>query len=162
VSAIRRIDVCWAARVAGVASLVAHQAIPSSYGPPRLTLAYPAPGVSVPSERPTVVFHYESGEASDPLDLRSFMVWVGGADRTDHFRATADAAWGPIISGGGEGVRAHTVRARVCTVRGVCAEISTVVTVVALAATKNDHVNKERRGKIIDVVLEVARKLLKS
>jgi hypothetical protein len=161
VSVIRRIDVGLAARVAGVASVLAYQAVPGSYGPPRLMLAYPAPGVSVPSDRPTVVFRYASDEGSDPLDLRTFVVWVDGADRTSHFRVTADAAWGPITSGDGQGVHAHNVRARICTVRGACADLSAIVTVVASVATRNDAVIRERRAKIIDVVLEAARRLLK-
>ena len=160
-SGIRRIDAGWAVRVAGVASLIAHQAMPTLYSPPRLTLAYPAPGMSVPSDNPAVVFRYAPGEASDPLDLRTFAVTVDGADRTRHFRATADAAWGLISDRRGAGLRAHNVRARVCSVRGACAEVAAVVTVAGPVATTNDAPNKERRGKIIDVVLEAARRLLK-
>ena len=160
-SARRRLDVTWMARVAGIASLAAHQPVPASYGPPQLILAHPAPGASVPSDRAAVVFRYAAGEPSDPLDLRSFVVWVDGVDRTPHFRVTADAAWGPIIGAGGKGVHAHDVRARVCSVRGACTELSAIVTVVASVPTDDDAVNKTRRGKIIDVVLEAARRLLK-
>lgn len=160
-STMRRIDVFWAARVASLASLLAQPPVANSYGPPRLALAYPAAGASVPSDSPTVVFRYASAEASDPLDLRSLVVVVDGADRTSHFRATADAAWGPIINGRGEGIRAHSVRARICTVRGVCAEVSAIVAVLGSAVVKDDSVTKARRGKIIDVVLEMARRLLR-
>jgi hypothetical protein len=107
------------------------------------------------------VLRYVSGDASDRLDLRSFVVLVDGTDRTSHFQITADAAWGPIINGGGEGIRAHDVRARVCTVRGACAEVAATVTVVASLVTKHDTVNKVWRGKIIDAALEAARRLLK-
>ncbi len=155
----RRLDIAWAARVAGIASLVTHPA--SSYGPPQLTLAHPAPGATVPSDNAAIVFRYAAGEANDPLDLRSFAVRVDGVDRTPHFRVTADAAWGLLAGAGGRGVHAYDVRARVCSVRGACAEISAIVAVVTSLPTNDDTVNKARRGKIIDIALEAARRLLK-
>lgn len=159
-SAIRRIDVFWAARLASLASLLAQQQVPNSYGPPRLIVAYPTAGASVPSGRPTVMFRYASDEPSDPLDLRSLMILVDSVDRTAHFRATADAAWGPIIDGPAERIAAHRVQARICTVRGACAEVSAIVTVIASGVT-TDAMSKDRRGKLIDIVLEAARRLLK-
>ena len=114
----RRIDGGWAVRVASVASLVAQGATSVLPGAPILVLSYPAPGVSVPGDNATVVFRYAMDDASDPLDLRSFRITVDGVDRTSHFRVTADAAWGAIAHGGDAGLRAHDVRARVCTIRG--------------------------------------------
>jgi hypothetical protein len=150
----------WAARVASVASLVAHDAVPDSAAAPRLTIVYPLPGVSIPSENPAVVLRYSSGDVSDPLDLRSLVILVDGRDRTGHFRVTADAAWGRIVDGA-TGINAHEVEARVCTVRGVCARLSAIVTVVAPVVAKPAAVDKERRGKVIDVFLEAARRLLR-
>ena len=160
-SARRRLDIAWVARVAGIASLATHDPVPASDGPPQLTLAHPAPGASVPSDNAAIVLRYAAGEASDPLDLRSFAVWVDGVDRTLHFRVTAEAAWGPIVGAGGRGVRAHDVRARVCSVRGVCAELTAIVNVMAALSTNDHAVDKARRGKFIDIVLEATRRLLK-
>jgi hypothetical protein len=161
VSARRRLDITWMARAAGIASLVAHHPVPAPYGPPQLLLAHPAPGASVPGDKAAVIFRYVAGEDTDPLDLRSFAVLVDGVDRTLHFRVTADAAWGPIVSASGRGVQAHEIRARLCSVRGVCAELRAIVTVVGGLSTKNEDVDKTRRARIIDIVLEAARRLLK-
>lgn len=158
---IRRIDGGWAVRVAGVASVLAQQAMSAAYNPPRLVLAYPAAGVTVPSNNATVVFRYALGDPSDPLDLRSFAVVVDGADRTPHFRVTADAAWGAISDQGKAGIRGHEVQARICSVRGVCSEVTAIVTVVGAISTSDDVAKRERRRKLIDVLLEAARKLLR-
>lgn len=157
---IRRIDGGWAVRLAGMASVVAQQAMSAGYAPPRLVLAYPAPGVSVPGDHATVIFQYASTD-TDALDLRSFSVTVDGIDRTSHFRVTADAAWGTIITGDTAGIRAHDVRARICSVRGVCANANVIVAVVGSAVPAKPSPSKERRGKIIDVLLEMMRRLLR-
>ena len=159
-SALVRAGVRWAARVASVASLVVHDTVPDLAAAPRLTIVHPLPGVSIPSENPALVLRYTSGDVSDPLDLRSLEILVDGRDRTPHFRVTADVAWGPIVDGA-TGISAHEVEARVCTVRGVCVRISAIVTVVSPVATKQPEVNKDRRGKLIDVFLEAARRLLR-
>ena len=161
-SAIRRIDAGWAVRVASVASLVAQQATSAIYRPPTLVLAYPAPGVSVPGDNATVVFHYAVEDLSDPLDLRSFTVLVDGVDRTTHFRVTADAAWGAIMPSAEVGIRAYDVRARVCTIRGVCAELSTVVPVITAPRLAKGHgIHRNRWVKLVDVTLEMVRRLLR-
>ena len=157
---IRRVDRVWAVRMAGLASVVAHQTMTASYAPPRLVLAYPAPGVSIPGDNATVVFQYAS-TAADPLDLRSFQVMVDSTDRTSHFRVTASAAWGTIAAGDAAGIRAHDVRARVCSVRGVCANAHAIVPVVGSSVPAKPSLTRERRGKIIDLLLELARRLLK-
>lgn len=159
-SAIRRFDAGWAVRVAGVASLVAQQA--AMHSAPTLVLAYPAPGVSVPGDNATVVFRYAAGDVSDPLDLWTFRITVDGIDRTSHFRVTADAAWGAIVQGVEAGLRAHEVRARVCTIRGACAELSTVVTVItAVGVAKARGARKARWIKLVDVTLEMLRRLMR-
>src|SRR5688500_13265599 len=138
-SVIRRIDAGWAVRVASVASLLAQQTTSAAYGLPTLVLAYPAPGVSVPGDNATVVFRYAWGDNGDPLDLRTFRVLVDGVDRTSHFRATADAAWGTIVQGGQSGIQAHDVHARVCTVRGACAELGAIITVITPPGITRDE-----------------------
>lgn len=155
---IRRIDGGWAVRVAGVASVLAQHAMSTAYTPPRLVVAYPAPGVSVPADNATVIFQYASTDA-DPFELRSFRVIVDGVDRTSHFRVTADAAWGVIADGNEVGLRVHDVRARICSVRGVCVGTQAIVSVLGTA--RSTSLSKDRRGKIIDVFLEMARRLLK-
>jgi hypothetical protein len=148
--------------MAGVASLVAQQATSAIHGAPIVVLAYPAPGVSVPGDNPTVVFRYVAGDDSDPLDLRTFRVLVDGVDRTSHFRATAEAAWGTIVPSPEAGIRAHDVRARVCTIRGACAEVSAVVTVITARGDATDErVGKARWVKLVDVTMEMLRRLMR-
>lgn len=159
-SGVRRVNGAWAVRVAGLASVVAHPTMTAGYTPPRLVLAYPAPGVSIPGDNATVVFQYASTDA-DPLDLRSFQVTVDSTDRTSHFRVTASTAWGTIAAGDGTGIRAHDVRARICSVRGVCANANAIVAVVGPSAPAKPSLTRERRGKIIDIFLELTRRLLK-
>lgn len=160
-SAIRRIDAGWAVRMAGVASLVAQQATSAIHGAPTVVLAYPAAGVSVPGDSPTVVFRYLAGDASDPLDLRTLRVLVDGLDRTPHFRVTAEAAWGAIVQSPEAGIRAHDVRARVCTIRGACAEVSAVVTVITVQGDATDEMRKARWVKLVDVTMEMLRRLMR-
>ena len=150
-----------AARVAGLASLVAHQVIPESDVAPRIVLAHPRPGVSVPRSSATVLFRYAAGEASDPIDLRTFAVFVDDVDRTAHFRVTADAAWGTIVDADGNGLKAHSVRARICSIRGVCAEVGANVVVVGDAVPQAAKLRRTRREKFIDLFLEAARRLLR-
>jgi hypothetical protein len=147
--------------VAGLASLVAQQATSAAHEPPILVLAHPAAGVSVPAENATVIFRYAVRDATDPLDLRSFEVLVDGVERTSHFRTTADAAWGTIADGGGTGLRAHDVRARVCTIRGVCVEVGAIITVTGADGRAREAVEKKRWVKVIDIALEMARRLLR-
>lgn len=161
-SGIRRVDARWAVRVASVASLVAQQPTSVVLGTPTLILSYPTPGVSVPGDNATVVFRYATDDAGDPLDLRSFRITVDGVDRTSHFRVTADAAWGSIAQGVEAGLRAHDVRARVCTIRGVCAELSAVVTVLtASREAKSEGARRARWGRVVDVTLEMLRRLMR-
>ncbi len=156
----RWVDGNWAVRVAGVASVVAQQTLSTGYAPPRLVLAHPAPGVSVPGDQSTVVFQYASADA-DPLDLRTLTVTVDGVDRTPHFRVTADAAWGRIADGDEVGIRAYDIRARICSVRGICVSAGAIVSVLGKPGARQTSPNKDRRGRIIDILLEMARRLLK-
>ena len=154
--------VVWrAARVAGLASLVAHQAIPASDAAPRIVLAHPRAGMSVPRSSATVMFRYAAGESGDPIDLRTFVVFVDDVDRTSHFRVTGDAAWGTIVDADGSGLKAHSVRARICSIRGVCAEVSANIVVVGEAVAQGVKLRPTRREKFVDLFLEAARRLLR-
>lgn len=150
-----------AARVAGLASLIAHQGMPGSEVAPQIVLAHPTAGSSVPRNSATVLFHYAAGGTSDPIDLRTFAVFVDDIDRTSHFRVTADAAWGTIVDADGNGLNAHSVRARICSIRGVCAEVSANVVVVGEAVPQGAKLRRTRREKFIDLLLEATRRLLR-
>jgi hypothetical protein len=144
-----------------VASLFAQQAVHGSSEPPTLMLVYPGPGVLLPHDNPTVMFRYLAGDSDDPLDLRRFTVYVDGVERTSHFRVTADVAWGLLVSDSREGIREHTVRARICSVRGICSEVRAMVTVIGSSPAPNDGEALQRRRKLIDILLEAARRLMK-
>jgi hypothetical protein len=88
------------------------------------------------------------------------VILVDGRDRTGHFRVTADEAWGTIVNGA-TGISAHEVEARVCTVRGVCVRLCTMVTVVSPVPATQAPVSTDRRGRMIDLLLEAARRLLR-
>jgi hypothetical protein len=134
------------------------------YRPPALALVQPAAGGSVPQDRPVVVFRFAPGEPNDPTDPESFAVTVDGEDRVSLFQISSNEAWGPLAAsrdGGGPSISvgAHQVVARLCSERGVCAEVVTTVT-VAPAATASDKPVEERRKAVIRVLLDAARKLL--
>src|SRR3712207_547682 len=52
-----------------------------AYRTPSLALVQPASGGTVPQDKPVVVFRLMQGDASDPIDARSFVVTVDGQDR---------------------------------------------------------------------------------
>lgn len=116
-------------------------AVPAPISPlpaPSIELVHPAPGSTIPSDRPTVFFRYGPGVASDPIEDGSFQLWVDGIERSSGFRVGNGEAWGvasdrPLTPG------AHLVIARVCSVRGVCAAANNIVVAVPTApASPND------------------------
>lgn len=134
------------------------------YRSPVLALVQPAVGVSVPEDRPIVVFRFAPGEADDPIDARSFAVSVDGDDRTPLFQATATEAWGTLAALGHSTIPAgaHQIVARICSSRGACAEASAVVTVVA-PGVASDAIRKDDRrtkGRLIQAVLSALKELL--
>jgi hypothetical protein len=121
---------------AGTATLAPYRA-------PLIALVQPAPASaggstaagSVPRDRPVVVFRFAAGEPDDPLDVRSFVVAVDGADRTALFQTTVAQAWGSLASDeqrarGELAVGAHRVVARICSTRGACGVADAQVVVV--------------------------------
>jgi hypothetical protein len=111
------------------------------------------------------VFRFSPGEAFDPIDARSFSVALDGADRTPFYHVSADEAWGalgdderPITAG------VHTVDARICSMRGVCAVASTTIIVAPATPVVTDSVEHARprstRRRLLEALLSAARKLL--
>lgn len=137
----------------------------SPYRRPVITLVQPGLGVSVPNDRPVVVFRFLPGEPLDPIDATSLRVSVNGSDRTSLFQATAAEAWGPLgpLNDGAPAIveGPHDVIARICSVRGACSEVAATVHVAASRATGNDVKPSEGRRSLVDVLIEAARKLLR-
>jgi hypothetical protein len=167
------------------ASLRAQQPIPAPpsatlapYRAPVIALVQPAPfgtaglttgAGSVPQDRPVVVFRFAAGEPDDPLDVGSFVVAVGGADRTALFQTTASQAWGPLASAeqlarGELTAGVHRVVARICSTRGTCAtaeaQLLVVPGVVGPAATDETKPAHSGARRVLRVVLSATRKLL--
>jgi hypothetical protein len=102
--------------------------------PPSILLAYPANGGALPADKPLIVFRYASADGNDPIDPTAFRAAVDGVDRTARFRITPTEAWGQLTdSSASPGLTpgAHLIGARVCSVRGVCGEVTARVEVRA-------------------------------
>ena len=140
------------------------QAPVAAYRPPVIALVQPPPGGSVPSDKPVVVFRFAPSDSSDPIDARSFAVTVDGEDRTALFQVTATEAWGsllpaPIEGSGAAPTGLHQVAARICSIRGACAEVSERVTLVASEAAAAEAPIDRKRG-LLDLLLLALRKLI--
>jgi hypothetical protein len=136
----------------------------SVYRPPALALVQPAAGGSVPEDKPVLVFRFIPGEPNDLIDLRSFVVTVDGTDRSALFHVTSAEAWGPLSPVGANGrptasAGPHQVSARICSTHGACSETSAMVMVVPSPSVAED--SDDRRRSFLDVLLDVARKLLR-
>ena len=134
----------------------------AAYRAPVIALVQPAGGGTVPQDKPVVVFRFAQGEATDPLDARSFAVSVDGEDRTALFQVAAAEAWGPLADGAHAlAAGAHQVTARICSARGACAAVSATVTIVPpQQAGASTAASGSRRERLIDLVLQAARRLL--
>jgi hypothetical protein len=138
------------------------------YRAPLIALVQPAgtAGGFVPQDRPVVVFRFAAGEADDPLDVRSLVVAVDGADRTVLFQTSASEAWGALADD--EAVRrgklaagAHRVAARICSARGACGSTEAQVLVVpGLVTEKATAADESRRRRVLGAVLGIARRLI--
>jgi hypothetical protein len=49
----------------------------------------------------------------------------------------------------------------VCTIRGVCVEVGAIITVTGADGRAREAVEKKRWVKVIDIALEMARRLLR-
>ena len=133
------------------------------YRPPAIALVQPAAGGSVPRDRPVVLFRFAPGEPNDPVDVASFAVSVDGGDRTAVFQISSSEAWGPLSPGGDAEISAggHQVVARICSVRGACAEVKTTIEVAAPAvASPDEPAPTRKRRALLELLVEAARKLL--
>jgi len=119
---------------------------------------------------PVVVFRFAAGEADDPLDVRSFIVAVDGADRTALFQTTAAQAWGPLaddaaLAKGELAAGLHRVVARICSTRGACATADEQVLVIpGMAAPPSNastaHVKRSLVRRALGALGEATRKIL--
>ena len=131
------------------------------YHAPQLALVQPASGGSVPQDRPIIVFRFAPGDSSDPVDERSFTVWVDGADRSALFQSARDMAWGalapseelPSLAAG-----AHAIVARIGSIRGACSDVS--VSVAVTAATASIAAPADRKRTLLDLLLAAVKKIL--
>lgn len=144
---------------------------PAPYQPPTIALVRPLNGGTVPRDKPVVVFRFARGEAADPIDTRTFAVSVDGVDRTAHFQVTAEEAWGALVKPGTAdsliALGPHVVTARLCSVRGACAEATS--SVVAVEATTSGAAppntaaatpTRSTRTRVIELLLDAVRKLI--
>lgn len=137
----------------------------ATFRPPTIALVQPPSGGTVPRDKPVVVFRFAPGEATDPIDARSFAVTVDGADRTGAFQVTATEAWGLIADpstespGGAAADAQYTVAARICSLRGACAGLIATIGTASSPAVAPE-VDGSRRERFIDLLIRAARKLL--
>ena len=123
--------VCAAA--AGILSILQNTPAPRFvYRPPVIALIQPSAGGSVPQERPVVIFRFAAEQQEDPIDAASFHVALDGDDRTAGFQLSAAEAWGSLADRGTREpleLGSHTIEARICTVRGICATAVSAIVV---------------------------------
>jgi hypothetical protein len=136
------------------------------YHAPTILIAAPAAGTALPEDRPVAVLRFVSTEPTDPIDALSFSIAVDGKDKTGLFQATQGEAWGPLVEpnetlASGQ----HELVARICTSHGACGIAKATVTVVAspsglpLGAAKAEP--KQKKGKILDAIMQAIRVLLR-
>jgi hypothetical protein len=149
--------------------LLAQAPVPEPYRPPAIALVQPSGGTPLPRDKPIVVFRFARGEPTDPVDVSTFAVAVDALDRTGNFQVTADEAWGALFTAAaGDSVThagTHAVTARICSVRGACAEVTTTVATVASTASATPSSTpttppRSTRARLIELVLDAVRKLI--
>ena len=144
--------------------------VPVPYRAPTIAMVQPVNGGTVPRDKPIVVFRFARGEAADPVDVGTFAVIVNGIDRTPHFQVTAEEAWGaltrPLTADSAIALGTHALAARICSVRGACAETASSVvavdapTMTAAAAQAAKPQTRSTRTRVIELVLDAVRKLI--
>jgi len=136
-----------------------------SYRAPAIALVQPPNGISVPQDKPVLVFRFTAGDPSDPLDVASFRVAVDGLDQTQRFQIAAGEAWGALVSSIPDepiSTGSHQVAARICSSRGACGETQATVSVVP-PLTPTDSTGRQRtsrRERLIDALLSAVKRLL--
>ncbi|MFN2399803.1 MAG: hypothetical protein ABR543_14380 [Gemmatimonadaceae bacterium] len=134
------------------------------YRTPRIALVQPAPGGTLPQDKPVVVFRFTEGEPADAIDAASFRVSVDSHDRSSSFRVSAAEAWGSLAAPHPDSTIApglHQVAARICSSRGACAFVEVPVTIAATTpTTPTATTRREKKRDLIELLIEAARKLL--
>jgi hypothetical protein len=135
------------------------------YRPPAIALVQPQDGGTVYQDRPIVIMRFAVGEASDPVDARSFTIDVDGTDRTKLFQVTSAEAWGPLASNVGNEstvtVGPHHINARICSSRGACAMAQAMVSIIPVATHTDAHtIGRSLHQKLLDAALSAARRIL--
>jgi hypothetical protein len=134
---------------------------PPPFRPPALALEQPASNTSVPQDKPVILFRFAPGDSTDPVDARSFTVSVDGTDRTGLFQVARDMAWGPLAPVeqlASLATGAHSVVARVCSIRGACVDVRATVSVAA--AINGALPSPSRARALMDLLLAFAKRLL--
>jgi hypothetical protein len=151
--------------------LIAQAPVVAPYRPPTIALVQPTGVGTLPRDKPIVVFRFAPGETDDPIDARSFVVTVDGADRSTLFQVVADEAWGSLNGPANDAQLSagpHAVVARICSVRGACAVTGVSVTIDAGVTTTTtpprptDRTEPQpsSRARLIARVLDAVRKIL--
>ena len=133
-------------------------AVPA-YRAPTIALVQPVGTATVPQDMPVVVFRYVQGEPDDAIDQRSLRVVVDGEDRTSLFQMQDGKIWGPLTATVPLAMGAHTVTARLCSIRGACATAAATLTVAppdGIPVTKA----ASQRDNVLGALLTVLRELL--
>jgi hypothetical protein len=151
----------------GSRGIAAQQPVPApgslpAYHPPLLALVQPASGGTIPLDRPAVVFRFAPGDSADPVDARSFAITVDGKDRSAGFQSARDMVWGPLAPPDEPAsltVGSHTISARICSIRGSCADVSASVTIATTSGDSNAPTTNRKRS-VVDLILAALKKLL--
>lgn len=132
---------------------------------PVIDVVRPQPGSTLTEQEPVVVLRIREGHPSDPIDFASFRVSVDGVDQTSRFHVTMQEAWGSIelrdesalasIPGG------HLLSARICSVRGVCADTQSVIRVLRPTSAPAATRAPTRRERVVELLITAMRKLLR-
>ena len=133
-----------------------------SFHPPALALVQPSNNATIPQDRPIIVFRFAPGDSTDPVDAKSFNISVDSKDRTPLFQVARDMAWGPLMApdqAPALAVGAHALVARICSIRGACADVSASVA-VATGANAAETQPASHVRSLLDLLLTAAKKLL--
>jgi hypothetical protein len=110
--------------------------IPATPRVPVIALVQPPDGGTIPLDRPVLLFRFAAADPSEPLDLGSFRVFVDDKDVTKAFHITPNESWGTLETPGPAGASRvgpglHTLRGRICSLRGACGTVAATVSVTA-------------------------------
>ena len=156
-------------RAAAMAQPPAPQAyvIPATPRVPVIALVQPPNGGTIPLDRPVLVFRFTAADPSEPLDLGSLRVLMDDKDVTNAFHITPNESWGtlplpsPVGAPGVAGL--HTVRGRICSLRGACGTVAATVSVMAeqtAASPPNAGASTGRPKGLLGALVKLTRKVI--